>query len=105
MKPGRNGEASPKWLNILPWALPYLYEVKWWSFETISYEMLTGIVSVLCSAFFSFGCNRRADHDLYVYSPMSVRVLQDELHFPDDRAISPDMKTSLMLYVSARFLP
>ncbi|KAG8895067.1 hypothetical protein FRB99_000773, partial [Tulasnella sp. 403] len=57
--------------------LPYSYEVDWWSFGTMLYEMLSGITP--------FWANNHSD--------MYVRVLQDELQFPDDRAMDQDTKS------------
>ncbi|KAJ4470908.1 hypothetical protein J3R30DRAFT_3531778 [Lentinula aciculospora] len=58
-------------------ALPYSYEIDWWSFGTMLYEMLTGITP--------FWANNHPD--------MYVRVLQDELQFPDDRSMDQDTKS------------
>ncbi|KAJ7239699.1 kinase-like domain-containing protein [Mycena rebaudengoi] len=57
--------------------LAYSYEVDWWSFGTMLYEMLIGITP--------FWANNHSD--------MYVRVLQDELQFPEDRAIDQDAKS------------
>ncbi|KAG8933478.1 hypothetical protein FRC02_011767 [Tulasnella sp. 418] len=57
--------------------LPYSFEVDWWSFGTMLYEMLSGITP--------FWANNHSD--------MYVRVLQDELQFPDDRAMDHDTKS------------
>ncbi|KAI0095018.1 hypothetical protein BDY19DRAFT_879347 [Irpex rosettiformis] len=57
--------------------LPYSYEVDWWSFGTMLFEMLTGITP--------FWANNHSD--------MYYRVLQDELQFPDDKAMDQDTKS------------
>jgi serine/threonine protein kinase len=57
----------------------YSYEVDWWSFGTMLFEMLTGITP--------FWADTHAD--------MYVRVLHDELVFPDDRVLDQDTKSIL----------
>ncbi|KAF8314482.1 kinase-like protein, partial [Clavulina sp. PMI_390] len=57
--------------------LPYSYEVDWWSFGTMLYEMLSGITP--------FWANNHSD--------MYVRVLSDELQFPEDKAMDQDTKS------------
>ncbi|CAO1621205.1 unnamed protein product [Jaminaea pallidilutea] len=59
--------------------LPYSYEVDWWSFGTMLFEMLTGVTP--------FWADSHAD--------MYVRVLHDELVFPDDRVLDQDTKSIL----------
>ncbi|EKM61653.1 uncharacterized protein PHACADRAFT_248384 [Phanerochaete carnosa HHB-10118-sp] len=57
--------------------LPYSYEVDWWSFGTMLYEMLVGITPFW------------ADN----HSDMYYRVLQDELVFPDEIHIDRDTRS------------
>ncbi|KAI9453034.1 kinase-like domain-containing protein [Lactarius psammicola] len=60
---------------------PYSYEVGWWSFGTMPYEMLTGIVNTFW-----------ADN----HSDMCVRVLRDELLFPDDWTMDRGAKAFIL---------
>jgi serine/threonine protein kinase len=73
--------------------LPYSYEVDWWSFGTMLYEMLTGIVSVLALSSDGYSYAQQTPFWANNHSDMYVRVLQDELQFPEDRAIDQDTKS------------
>ncbi|KAH9983246.1 kinase-like domain-containing protein [Russula compacta] len=55
---------------------PYSYEIDWWSFGTILYEMLIGIRP--------FDADNMCD--------MYDRILQDELQFPEDQLIDQHTK-------------
>lgn len=57
----------------------YSYEVDWWSFGTMLYEMLTGITP--------FWAETHAD--------MYAKVLRDPLVFPEDRVLDQDTKSIL----------
>lgn len=57
----------------------YSYEVDWWSFGTMLYEMLVGITPFWADT----------------HSDMYVRVLHDELVFPDERVFDTDTKSIL----------
>ncbi|PWN23392.1 hypothetical protein BCV69DRAFT_276084 [Microstroma glucosiphilum] len=54
----------------------YSYEVDWWSFGTMLYEFLVGVTP--------FWADTHAD--------MYIRVLHDELVFPEDRVLDSDTK-------------
>jgi serum/glucocorticoid-regulated kinase 2 len=73
--------------------LPYSYEVDWWSFGTMLYEMLTGIVSETVPFFSGYSLALQTPFWANNHSDMYVRVLQDELTFPEDKAMDQDTKS------------
>ena len=79
--------------------LPYSYEVDWWSFDIMFYEMLTGIVSTPTWFYRDESSSKHlllqtpfwADNHSDVY----VRVLSDELQF---RSTGRSTKTRRVLF-------